>query len=190
MSIEETSGLVSFDFVMPHMIVEPHFRIKVSGLGPTALMPSETEYLASFLSSLTYDSLPPQVVQHAKASILNAIGCALGGASATPAVKARKAVLPLTAAQTSTILGRPERTDIQTAALVNGIALTNADYDDTHLKTVIHPSGAVLCAILAWGEQHQLSGKEILLAFVIGVEAQLRIGNAISPGHYTNGWFF
>ena len=71
---------------------------------------------------------------------------------------------------------------------MNGIALTNADYDDTHLRTVIHPSGAVLCAILAYGELKRLSGKEILLAFVVGVEAQLRIGNSISPGHYKVGW--
>jgi aconitate decarboxylase len=152
-------------------------------------MSSATEQLASFLSNVTYDDLSPKLIQHAKASILNALGCALGGASASPAIKARKAVLPLTSAQTSTIIGRPERTDVQTAALVNGIALTNADYDDTHLKTVIHPSGAVLCAILAWGEQHQLPGKDILLAFIVGVEAQLRVGNCISPGHYEAGWF-
>jgi 2-methylcitrate dehydratase PrpD len=151
-------------------------------------MPSETDCLASFLSAVTYHDLPSEVVRHAKASILNAIGCALGGALAAPAVKSRNAVLPISSSTTSTIIGRLERTDFQTAALVNGIALTNADYDDTHLKTVIHPSGAVLCAILAWGELRGVSGKEILLAFVVGVEAQLRIGNAISPGHYTKGW--
>ena len=151
-------------------------------------MTTETEQLCAFLSSVSYDDISPSVIQHAKASILNALGCAIGGASASPAVKARKAMLPLTASKTSTIIARPERTDIQTAALLNGIALTNADYDDTHLRTVIHPSGAVLCAILVWGELHRLSGKEILLAFIVGVEAQLRIGNSISPGHYTNGW--
>jgi 2-methylcitrate dehydratase PrpD len=151
-------------------------------------MAAETEKLCSFLSSLSYDDISPGVIQHAKTSILNALGCALGGASASPAVKARKAMLPLTTSQTSTIIGRPERADVQTASLLNGIALTNADYDDTHLRTVIHPSGAVLCAILAWGELHRMSGKDILLAFVVGVEAQLRVGNSISPGHYTNGW--
>ena len=86
------------------------------------------------------------------------------------------------------MLARPERTDLQTAALLNGIAITTADYDDTHLQTVIHPSGTVLAAILAWGEVNHMSGKEVVLAFAVGIEALLRIGIAISPGHYTIGW--
>jgi aconitate decarboxylase len=151
-------------------------------------MTTDTEHLCTFLASLSYDGIPQDVIQHAKASILNALGCAIGGASAAPAIKARNAMLPLTTAQTSTIVARSERADVQTAALLNGIALTNSDYDDTHLRTVIHPSGAVLCAILAWGELHHMSGKELLLAFVVGVEAQLRVGNSISPGHYEKGW--
>lgn len=155
---------------------------------PSLCMATETEQLCSFLSYVSYEDISSSVIDHAKASILNALGCALGGASASPAVKARKAMRSLSSAKTSTIIARPERTDIQTAALLNGIALTNADYDDTHLRTVIHPSGAVLCAILAWGEIHKLSGREILVAFIVGVEAQLRVGNSISPGHYTNGW--
>jgi len=149
---------------------------------------TETETLCQFLASLTYEDIPSEIIYHAKASILNALGCALGGAAASSSVKARKALLPLSTSTTSTVIATAERTDLQTAAFLNGISLTNADYDDTHLRTVIHPSGAVLCAILAWGEVHKLSGKEILLAFIVGVEAQLRIGNAISPGHYTIGW--
>jgi 2-methylcitrate dehydratase PrpD len=153
-------------------------------------MPSETEQLCAFLSNLTYHDIPPAVLNRAKSSILNALGCALGGASTSPAIKARNTTVPLSTLTTLTILTRPERTDFQTAALLNGIALMNANYDDTHLRTVIHPSGAVLCAILAWGEERGLSGKEILLAFIVGVEGQLRIGNAISPGHYEVGWSY
>jgi aconitate decarboxylase len=152
-------------------------------------MSSQTAQLTTFLSNLKYSDLSPSLIHHAKSSILNALGCALGGSTASPAVKARLATLPLSTSNTSTILARPEKTDFQTAALINGIALTNADYDDTHLRTVIHPSGAVLCAILAWGELHHLSGKDILLAFIVGVEAQLRVGNSISPGHYEVGWY-
>jgi len=150
--------------------------------------PSEQSQLCHFLSTLQYGSIPPSVLAHAKSSILNALGCAIGGSIASSALKSRAATLPFSTSQTSTLLGCSEKTDFQTAALLNGIALTNADYDDTHLRTVIHPSGAVLCAILAYGELKRLSGKEILLAFVVGVEAQLRIGNSISPGHYKVGW--
>lgn len=155
---------------------------------PSPNDPSEQSQLSHFLSTLQYESIPPSVLAHAKSSILNALGCAIGGSLASSALKSRAATLPFSTSETSTLLGCTEKTDFQTAALLNGIALTNADYDDTHLRTVIHPSGAVLCAILAYGELKRLSGKEILLAFVVGVEAQLRIGNSISPGHYKVGW--
>ena len=43
-------------------------------------------------------------------------------------------------------------------------------------------------ALFAYAETYGLSGEDLLLAFVLGAEAQCRIGNAISPGHYRNGW--
>ena len=152
--------------------------------------PTETESLCSFLSSLTYNNLPPDLVHRAKASILNALGCAIGGASASSAVKARRALLSVNGQQTSTVIAQSSRTDVQTAALLNGIALTNADYDDTHLRTVIHPSGVLVSSLLAVGEERHSSGEEILLAFVVGIETELRVGNCISPGHYDIGWYF
>lgn len=152
-------------------------------------MTTETKELCSFLSDLSYDDLPQDLIHKAKASILNALGCALGDASSSAATKARNALVPLSTAATSTVLGRPEKTDFQTAAFLNGIAFTNSDYDDTHLRTVIHPSGTVLSALLSLGEEKHISGKELVLCFVVGCEAQLRVGVAISPGHYEIGWY-
>lgn len=152
-------------------------------------MGTSTQNLCAFLSSVSFEDLPKSVIQHAKLSILNVLGCGINSASASPSVKARRATLPLSTSQTNTILARSERTDVQTAALLNGIAFTTADYDDTHLQTVIHPSGTVLAAVLAWGELHKKSGKDIVLAFAVGLEALLRVGIAISPGHYTIGWY-
>jgi aconitate decarboxylase len=152
-------------------------------------MSTTTQILCEFLSSITYDQLPAEVIQHAKLSILNVLGCGINSASASPSQIARRAVLPLSNAMTNTLLARPEKVDVQTAALLNGIAFTTADYDDTHLETVIHPSGTVVAAILAWGELRNISGKDIILAFVVGLEALLRVGLAISPGNYTIGWY-
>jgi 2-methylcitrate dehydratase PrpD len=62
------------------------------------------------------------------------------------------------------------------------------DFDDTHLETIHHPSGPVAPVCFALGEHLGLSGKEILLAFVLGAEAELRIANAVCPSHYDLGW--
>ena len=53
----------------------------------------------------------------------------------------------------ASVLGRVERVDMASAALVNGISSHTFDFDDTHLKTIIHPAGPVASAVLALAEQ-------------------------------------
>jgi 2-methylcitrate dehydratase PrpD len=79
------------------------------------------------------------------------------------------------------------------AALAVGTAAHLDDFDDTHLATVIHPGAATLATVLALapalgGAARRPSGAGFLGAFAAGCEAQLRIGNAISPAHYDHGW--
>jgi len=53
---------------------------------------------------------------------------------------------------------------------------------------VIHPTAPVAPALLALAEFRQVSGKDALLALVLGNDIQARIGLAISPQHYNKGW--
>ena len=151
---------------------------------------THSQRLAQYLADLEYEGLPRDVIDAAVASIVNALGCALGAAGCPSQLKALQALSYLKKASDlpATVIGRSEQLDIESVALLNGIAFTRRDFDDTHLATVIHPSGAVLAAIFAWGETHGASGKDVILAYVVGVEAQCAIGNAISPGHYDSGW--
>ena len=74
------------------------------------------------------------------------------------------------------------------AALVNGITSHTFDFDDTHLKTIIHPAGPVASAALALAEHGGMSGRALLDALVLGVDVECRVGNAIYPDHYDRGW--
>lgn len=79
--------------------------------------------------------------------------------------------------------------DAQHAALLNGIASHVHDYDDTHLDTIIHPTGPVASALLAVAEwKGGFSGKEFLLALTAGIEAECKVGLAVFPEHYDVGW--
>jgi 2-methylcitrate dehydratase PrpD len=62
------------------------------------------------------------------------------------------------------------------------------DFDDTHLRTIIHPSGPVASAILALSEYRPINGRDFLNALVLGIETECRIGNAVYPDHYDIGW--
>src|SRR3954447_14829576 len=74
------------------------------------------------------------------------------------------------------------------APFLNGVSSHIFDFDDTHLKTVIHPAGPVASAILALAERQPVSGRDFLNAIVLGIETELRIGNAVYPNHYDVGW--
>lgn len=83
----------------------------------------------------------------------------------------------------------PLKADPQHAALINGIASHVHDYDDTHLDTIIHPTGPVASALLAVAEWKKgVSGKDLIVALVAGIEAECKVGLAVWPEHYDVGW--
>jgi 2-methylcitrate dehydratase PrpD len=124
----------------------------------------------------------------AKRSILNFFATALGSAY-DPAVDIALRVLsPFSGAATSAIIGRPERFDAMGAAFVNAISANLLDFDDTHLETIIHPAAPVAAPVLALAQARGFSGRDVLTAFILGVEIECRVGNAVSPGHYARGW--
>src|SRR5207237_7311538 len=82
-------------------------------------------------------------------TFLNWVGCAIGGARHQAAETALAAVRMLESAPQASILGRADKADMASAALVNGITSHVFDFDDTHLRTVIHPAGPVASGLLA-----------------------------------------
>jgi len=128
------------------------------------------------------------VVHEAKRAVLNWVGCAVGASRHATVGNAIAALAPFFGPPQGTVLGRRERPDILHAALLNGMTSHTFDFDDTHLKTVIHPAGPVASALLALAEHGPISGQAFLHAFVLGVEVECRIGNAVYPSHYDVGW--
>jgi 2-methylcitrate dehydratase PrpD len=147
-----------------------------------------TRTLARFVVEHEPSRLPPSVRHEAVRSILNWLGCAVGASRHETVERALSALAPFSGPREATVLGRTDRLDILHAALVNGISSHTFDFDDTHLKTVIHPSGPVASAILALAERAPVPGAAFLHAFILGVEVECRIGNSVYPEHYDVGW--
>ncbi len=147
-----------------------------------------TGTLARFLVDTKSDKIPQPVLHEAVRSMVNWVGCAVGGCRHEAVDRAMDAFAPFAGPAQATVLGRKERTDILNAALLNGISSHVLDFDDTHLRTVIHPAGPVASALLALAEYLPCSGRDFLLAFILGVEAECRIGNSVTPAHYDAGW--
>jgi 2-methylcitrate dehydratase PrpD len=147
-----------------------------------------TARLADWIVGVEASDIPAEVREEGVRTFVNWVGCAVGGARHETADRALAAVEPFSGPRKATVLGRPEKLDALHAALLNGITSHVLDYDDTHLKTIIHPAGPVASALLALAEIRPLSGRDLLTALIVGVEAECRIGNAVYPDHYDRGW--
>jgi 2-methylcitrate dehydratase PrpD len=140
------------------------------------------------LTDAAASPLPPAVAAAAERSLFNVLGTAVGAARSAGVDAIIAAAARLGASGGVEVLGRSDVVGEHWAALLTGTAAHYDDFDDTHLATVIHPGAASLAVLVALHGQSGADGERCLRAFALGCEAQLRIGNAISPNHYDRGW--
>lgn len=150
--------------------------------------PGITRTLAKLVVDTTWDQLPERVRHEAKRSLLNFIATALAGCREEAIEQVLASLASFSGAEHATVIGRTERVDALSAAFLNAASGNIFDFDDTHLRTIIHPTAPIAPALFALAELRQISGRDLLLAFALGVEIECRVGNAISPEHYARGW--
>ncbi|SDB74495.1 MmgE/PrpD family protein [Belnapia rosea] len=150
--------------------------------------PHAGEVLGRFVAESRWEEIAPALRHEAVRSLLNHLGCALGVAQDPAVTTALQVMAGFSGTPVATVVGQGRKLDPMSAAFVNCIAGNLLDYDDTHLRTVIHPAAPVAPPLLALAEQRGHSGAEVLHAFLLGMEVECRIGNAVSPGHYDRGW--
>ena len=149
---------------------------------------AETRRLAEYVVHSRWDEIPADVRHEAARSLVNYLGCALGGSRDRAVDAAIRALGPYSGPATAAILGRADRLDPLHASLMNGISSHVEDFDDTTPQNYIHPSSPVASALFAYASGQPLAGRDFLHAFVLGFEAESRIGNAVYPAHYDAGW--
>jgi 2-methylcitrate dehydratase PrpD len=147
-----------------------------------------TRRLAEFVVNSRPADVPPAARREALRSILNYVGCAIGGSTHETVERALAALAVFSGPPQAGVLGRRERFDIFHAALFNGISSHVLDFDDTQLSTIIHPAGPVASALFPLAELRNLTGTDFLHAFILGVEVECRIGKSVYPAHYEAGW--
>ena len=150
--------------------------------------PPITDILSKFVAGHASRGWSDAVEHEAHRTFTNWLGCAIGAARHEAAEAALSAVQMLEPAPQATVLGRAEKVDMASAALLNGITSHTFDFDDTHLKTIIHPAGPVASAVLALAEHRGASGRQVVDALVLGIDVACRIGIVMYPDHYDRGW--
>ena len=150
--------------------------------------PSVTNRLAQFIAGSQGKAVPSEVRREGVRALLNFAGCALGGARDQAIDIAVKVLTPFFGPPQAIVIGRGERPDGLNAAFLNAVSANVLEYDDTHLGTVMHPAAPVAPGLFALAELRPVSGRELLDAFIVGVEISCRIGLGVMPTHYRRGW--
>jgi 2-methylcitrate dehydratase PrpD len=88
------------------------------------------EQLGAFVTQVTYDELPPEVVEKAKRHILDTFGAALAGATSEEAARAKAALLAVEPGGSAPVWGTDHLATPRNAALLNGIAAHAFELDD------------------------------------------------------------
>jgi 2-methylcitrate dehydratase PrpD len=86
------------------------------------------------------------------------------------------------------IFGTDRRTSALDATLVNGTASHALDYDDFSGVLGGHQSVPLVPLLFALGEERGASGAELMTAYVVGVETEIRLARAVNFHHYDKGW--
>jgi 2-methylcitrate dehydratase PrpD len=170
-----------------------------TGAQKTEKLEPVTAYAADFILKTRYEDLPAEVIELARKSILDGLGLALCGSAAKSGEIVRQYLKSLGvtgSANGATVIGSSLKAPVRFAAFANAVGIHADDYDDTQLAVaedrvyglLTHPTAPALPGALALAETKSMSGKQLMLAYNIGVELECKIAEAIAPRHYEDGF--
>ena len=153
--------------------------------------PTLSEKLARYLSSLSFEQLPTQVIDAAKLHILDSLGCALAGSRLeTGRLAYDLAVAAAGANSISTLVGSGRRASYLDSVQAMSVAAHCGEMDDIHGGAGTCIGAMIIPALIALGEKHGGSGRKLLEACVVGYETIIRVGLSIeAPKLFTRGWW-
>lgn len=144
--------------------------------------------VSKFIVRTDLSEIPAEAIERGKKCILDALGCGLYGQG----FEATKIVLQLARKwggwPEASIIGAGIKVPSGMAALANGIAIHVADYDDSSVLFRGHPTSVVLPPVMALSETELKAGRDLLLAYILGIEVGGKLGKVMGWSHYEAGW--
>ena len=131
---------------------------------------------------------PAEALEQAQRAFVDTVACIVAGAGDDAVRRTAAGVAPWGQAGGISRVGASRGLDAPWAALLNGTAAHALDYDDVLDPAASHVSAVLVPALLALGEQTGATGAEVVDAYIVGVEVQECLAEAVNMAHYTRGW--
>ncbi len=140
---------------------------------------STTEKIAQFVINLALNDVPERARDIAKGGIIDALGASIAGTQSEAAQIITRWTRAAGGTPSAGVIGGAFKTSPAAAARANGTIGHALDFD---------PPLPLLPVLLALGESERASGREVLAAYVTGIEVQSKLQNGVSPKHSAHGW--
>lgn len=144
--------------------------------------------LGDFAANIEDSIIPEGVRERARYLILDAMGCGLAARSFDFASRSLLAISELAGTGHSVVIGHTLRLPLRDAVLANGLLMHGLDYDDTHTEGLIHPTASAFPTALAVAAQLDTTGRELLSAYILGVETAARLASVAGGGFHQVGF--
>ncbi len=139
---------------------------------------SLSQILSDFVYRLEIQDVPKEVIEKAKIHLLDTVGIMLAMHNSEEIARLVKIVKRLGGPPESSVVGHGFKVAVANAVIANAAMAHSADYDDTHLAPILHPSCVAVPTALAVGELIEAPGERFIESIVSSYEVSIRLGLA------------
>ena len=134
--------------------------------------------IAAFCAKMTFDALPDEIVQFTKVCLMDQLCLMVAGTQVYSEDYPGLAgfITNIGGREESTIVGLEGKIPCLNATLVDTAIGIITKFDAVHKTTIRHLPAALLPAMIAVAESRKSSGRDLILAIVVGAEVMVRFG--------------
>ena len=149
--------------------------------------------ISKFISNYRYEQATVESITTVKAAFLDFFGVTYRGASENASKIAFNTVEEIFSGNLNinlkaSVIGRNLKTDVLSAAFLNGVSAHVLELDDGHRGAQIHLGAIIFPTALAISEAYDLSGKEFIEGVIVGYEVGILLGKIVNPNHRNKGF--
>ena len=143
--------------------------------------------IGDWAATVKYSDIPQDVADQALLNILDAVGIAFASTHYDFATKSIAAARALGTGEHAAV-ATAYRFTLRDQAMINGLLMHGLDFDDTHVPGVIHATASALPTAMAIAGDRQMSGKDLVLGYLIALEIGARVGTGANGGFHAQGF--
>ncbi|MPZ44589.1 MAG: MmgE/PrpD family protein [Betaproteobacteria bacterium] len=144
--------------------------------------------LARHVARFRYEDIPQATGDRAKLLILDAVGIAYASTQYDFAHRVLTGLSALNEGGRSSLIGLPGTLSLRDSVVMNGVLVHGLDYDDTHIRAIIHATASAFPCALGVSEALDAPGTSLLAAYVLGMETASRISDAAGGKFHDYGF--